>query len=109
MQYYFYYVIIPNMVVIPKLTHYCQDATGCGYTVLSGHRDMDHITCWFLQGHNINNNNPSDYNIMNIYYAICVLVKILLQGQKMVYVGIHLVVLNFYVFLPGHLVNVGTE
>ena len=35
--------------------------------------------------------------------------KIFLQGEKMVSVRIHLVVLNFYVFLPGHLVNVGTE
>ena len=36
MQYYFYYVIIPNMVFIPKLTHYHRDALGCGYTVPSG-------------------------------------------------------------------------
>ena len=36
MQSYFYYVIIPNMVFIPKLTHNCQDASGCGYTVPSG-------------------------------------------------------------------------
>ena len=33
---YFYYVIIPNMVFIPKLTHNRRDASGRGYTVLSG-------------------------------------------------------------------------
>ena len=41
------------------VTRYHRDELGC--------RDTDHITCWFLQGHNINNNNPSDYNIMDIY------------------------------------------
>ena len=82
MQYYFYYVIIPNIVVIPKLTHYRWDAvTQCRWDKL-GCWDMDHITCWFLQGHNINNNNPSDYNIMNIYYAICVLVKNISAGTE---------------------------
>ena len=40
MQYYFYYVIIPNMVAIPKLTHYHQDTSGCSYTVLSGQVGM---------------------------------------------------------------------
>ena len=36
MQSYFYYVIIPNMVFIPKLTHNRQDASRHGYTVLLG-------------------------------------------------------------------------
>ena len=36
MQYYFYYVIIPNMVFIPKLTHDHWDALGRGYMVPSG-------------------------------------------------------------------------
>ena len=40
MQYYFYYVIIPNMVFIPKLTHYHRDALGHRYTVLSGQVGM---------------------------------------------------------------------
>ena len=57
MQYYFYYVIIPNMVVIPKLIHYHRNASGCGYTQCHrdklGCQDTDHIMCWFLQGHNI--------------------------------------------------------
>ena len=73
------------MVVIPRLTQYCQDISEHGYTVPSGQvgcQDMDHIMCWFLQGHNINNNNPSDYNIMNIYYAICVLVKNISAGTE---------------------------
>ena len=30
MQFYFYYVIIPNMVFIPKLTHNRRDALGHG-------------------------------------------------------------------------------
>ena len=95
MQSYFYYVIIPNMVFIPKLTHNRRDVvTWCC-------RDADQITYWFLQGHNINNNSPSHYNIMNISLSVSWL-QIFLQGQKMVYVGIHLVLLNFYVFLPGH-------
>ena len=55
------------MVFIPKLRHNRWDASGCGYMVPLGCRDADRITCWFLQGHNINNNSPSDYNIMNIY------------------------------------------
>ena len=38
MQSYFYYVIIPNMVFIPKLTHNHRDMSGRGYTVLSGCR-----------------------------------------------------------------------
>ena len=67
MQSYFYYVIIPNMVFIPKLTHNHWDTLGCGYVVPSGCRNVDQITYWFLQGHNINNNNPSHYNMMNIY------------------------------------------
>ena len=36
MQYYFYYVIIPNMVFIPKLIHNRLDALGCSYAVPSG-------------------------------------------------------------------------
>ena len=36
MQYYFYYVIIPDMVFILKLTHNRQDASGRGYAVPSG-------------------------------------------------------------------------
>ena len=36
MQSYFYYVIIPNMVFILKLTHNHRDASGCGYVVPSG-------------------------------------------------------------------------
>ena len=40
MQYYFYYVIIPNMVFIPKLTHYHWDTLGHGYTVPSGQVGM---------------------------------------------------------------------
>ena len=40
MQYFLYYVIIPNMVVIPKLTHYHWDASGRGYTVPSGQVGM---------------------------------------------------------------------
>ena len=67
MQYYFYSVIIPNMVFIPKLTHDCWDVVTRCHWDESGTQDVDHIMCWFLQGHNINNNNPSDYNIMNIY------------------------------------------
>ena len=55
------------MVFIPNLTHNCRDASGRGYAVPSGCRDADQITYWFLQGHNINNNNPSHYNMMNIY------------------------------------------
>ena len=51
-----------------------QDESGCW--------DADQITCWFLQGHNINNNNPSHYNIMNIYLAICVLVKHISAGTE---------------------------
>ena len=82
MQYYFYYVIIPNMVFIPKLTHYSRDVSGHGYMVPLGCGDADHIMCWFLQGHNINNNNPSVYNIMNIYYSICVLVKNVSAGTE---------------------------
>ena len=36
MQSYFYYVIIPNIVFIPKLTHNHWDASGHGYMVPSG-------------------------------------------------------------------------
>ena len=40
MQYYFYYVIISNMVVIPKLTHYHRDVLRHGYMVPSGQVGM---------------------------------------------------------------------
>ena len=36
MQYYFYYVIIPNKVFIPKLTYDHWDVSGHGHTVPSG-------------------------------------------------------------------------
>ena len=40
MQSYFYYVIIPNMVFIPKLTHNHQDTSGHRYMVPSGQVGM---------------------------------------------------------------------
>ena len=42
MQYYFYYVIIPNMVFIPKLTHNRRDASA-GTSQDAGMRIRLHI------------------------------------------------------------------
>ena len=59
-----------------------QDAVTRCHQDESGCRDVDQITCWFLQGHHINNNNPSHYNTMNIYLAICVMVKHISAGTE---------------------------
>ena len=48
MQYYFYYVIIPNMVFIPKLRHNCQKPSGCGYTVPSGRVGMPGCRSYYV-------------------------------------------------------------
>ena len=48
MQYYFYHVIIQNMLFIPKLRHNCQDALGCGYTVPLGCIRMLGCTSYYM-------------------------------------------------------------
>ena len=93
------------MVFIPMLTHNCWHTSGCGYTVPSGlvrmpGRRSDYILVFAGTQHKQQQSISIQYHEYLLAYLSWL--QIFLPGQKMVYVGIHFVLLNFYVFLPGH-------
>ena len=54
------------------------------------HWDMYQIMLWFLQGHNINNNKLTHYNIIIFINLTMSWLNTFLQGLKMVYAGINM-------------------